>query len=777
MADAPKLQGTEKIGESYYKINMGIDNANEALKKSYEAGTISNNAVNIANGAVNTSNSAVESATVAKQKAQNVQDQLDQIVIEGDSSVEAAQARPDENGNSHSSLKDRLDTQFTNIAVNISNYGVLGDGTNESAKILNAFTMSRARNKILELNPKGVYVLQSSSDVYIPTIKGNGATIRLKGNFALRIYDNFVASDLNIETENVYPNTSSTLTPIFRGDNAKNILFNNLNFKAIGGMEDGSKRATIAIKLNSVENASFKNISGDCFARGIVVEGKSKGLLYDNITFTNTEQMLYCTGSKPDSTEKIYVEDITFRNITHTNTKVQSENYIIHKGADTILLEKCKHITFENIVSTYASERVIYMSVCYDVTGSNIRMYESWGIKFSGILRYDLQINNVSDQCQLNNISMTTKVRPEGYLVEIYNAKNVKVDNGVFFGNGIGDSVIKTQRYVENVEFNNVTGYDLKRSIFEYAHWGDIPGVPEVGVPPLLEKDYLRLINTLSFNNVKGYNIGIVGYEAIRFVNYGSPMPTDSYCFKNLKYNNIKIDNTKGNYDVVGEVTGTANTTNCSGLTNINDVVNLRIDSCEVKGYKGTQINGAPVQIPIQIGSNSLDVIVNHTEIVRNTGKNKYNLGSLFLSSGSKLIFKSVERIYGLDEEIAVTPQPNANSVTSTTDVTKKFNMSGRISIRTTGNDAINIVGFDNAAFTLPEMIGRLEVFDSIGNYALYTISKSIIQKKSGDDKFTTTITDGKIALIKDSSLPRFILRDKTATTGDLIINYSLSVA
>ncbi|PEY46694.1 hypothetical protein CN356_31525, partial [Bacillus cereus] len=151
------------------------------------------------------------------QKAQNVQDQLDQIVIEGDSSVEAAQARPDENGNSHSSLKDRLDTQFTNIAVNISNYGVLGDGTNESAKILNAFTMSRARNKILELNPKGVYVLQSSSDVYIPTIKGNGATIRLKGNFALRIYDNFVASDLNIETENVYPNTSSTLTPIFRG--------------------------------------------------------------------------------------------------------------------------------------------------------------------------------------------------------------------------------------------------------------------------------------------------------------------------------------------------------------------------------------------------------------------------------------------------------------------------------------------------------------------------------------------------------------------------------
>ncbi|PFI17458.1 SGNH/GDSL hydrolase family protein [Bacillus cereus] len=34
MADAPKLLGTEKIKESYWKINQAIDNANEALKKS-----------------------------------------------------------------------------------------------------------------------------------------------------------------------------------------------------------------------------------------------------------------------------------------------------------------------------------------------------------------------------------------------------------------------------------------------------------------------------------------------------------------------------------------------------------------------------------------------------------------------------------------------------------------------------------------------------------------------------------------------------------------------
>ncbi|MCU5047643.1 SGNH/GDSL hydrolase family protein, partial [Bacillus cereus] len=95
MADAPKLQGTEKLGESYYKINMGIDNANEALKKSFKAESMSTVATNTATNAVN--------------KADNVQRQLDGIVINGDSSVEAAQARVDVLGVSSKNLKERLD--------------------------------------------------------------------------------------------------------------------------------------------------------------------------------------------------------------------------------------------------------------------------------------------------------------------------------------------------------------------------------------------------------------------------------------------------------------------------------------------------------------------------------------------------------------------------------------------------------------------------------------------------------------------------------------------
>ncbi len=118
MANAPKLQGTEKIGESYYKINLGIDNANEALIRSRNAESSSSSAINIANNGVNTAtniaNNAVNTASKAEIKAENTQKQLDTLVIKGDSSVEAAQARTDADGNTSNNLKERLDTMQKN---------------------------------------------------------------------------------------------------------------------------------------------------------------------------------------------------------------------------------------------------------------------------------------------------------------------------------------------------------------------------------------------------------------------------------------------------------------------------------------------------------------------------------------------------------------------------------------------------------------------------------------------------------------------------------------
>ncbi|MBH0323379.1 hypothetical protein I7F99_26140 [Bacillus cereus] len=87
---------------------MGIDNANEALKKSFQAESSAATANNIASG-------AKDQAKEANRIANNVQEQLDTIVVNGDSSVEAAQARVDTDGNVSGSLKGRLDKDFLKL--------------------------------------------------------------------------------------------------------------------------------------------------------------------------------------------------------------------------------------------------------------------------------------------------------------------------------------------------------------------------------------------------------------------------------------------------------------------------------------------------------------------------------------------------------------------------------------------------------------------------------------------------------------------------------------
>ncbi|MDF9457029.1 BppU family phage baseplate upper protein [Bacillus cereus] len=58
---------------------------------------------------------ALVNAQQARDIAQNVQDQLNTVIIKGDSSVEAAQARMDEKGTIHTTLKQRIDSLGTRV--------------------------------------------------------------------------------------------------------------------------------------------------------------------------------------------------------------------------------------------------------------------------------------------------------------------------------------------------------------------------------------------------------------------------------------------------------------------------------------------------------------------------------------------------------------------------------------------------------------------------------------------------------------------------------------
>lgn len=99
MADAQKLLPTDTLRVGYPKINDAIDNANEALTKS---------------------NTAIADSAEALSNSENTQQQLDTIVINGDSSVEAAQARVDSDNNTFATLKERLDTKEDSFTAQLA---------------------------------------------------------------------------------------------------------------------------------------------------------------------------------------------------------------------------------------------------------------------------------------------------------------------------------------------------------------------------------------------------------------------------------------------------------------------------------------------------------------------------------------------------------------------------------------------------------------------------------------------------------------------------------
>src|SRR5690625_4817344 len=88
------INKTDTLNEGRVKLNAAIDGANAADVTSKEADT---------------------KATQALANSESTQTQLDTIVIDGDSSVEAAQARVDEKGVPHPTLKARIDDGMNSV--------------------------------------------------------------------------------------------------------------------------------------------------------------------------------------------------------------------------------------------------------------------------------------------------------------------------------------------------------------------------------------------------------------------------------------------------------------------------------------------------------------------------------------------------------------------------------------------------------------------------------------------------------------------------------------
>ncbi|WP_305928081.1 polysaccharide deacetylase family protein [Bacillus mycoides] len=92
----------DKIENTYTNIDNNSKTASDLSKKSVEK-----------------SNEALNKANEANRTSESVQSQLDTLVISGDSSVEAAQARVDTDNIPHNSLKERVDNDFLRNNIKI----------------------------------------------------------------------------------------------------------------------------------------------------------------------------------------------------------------------------------------------------------------------------------------------------------------------------------------------------------------------------------------------------------------------------------------------------------------------------------------------------------------------------------------------------------------------------------------------------------------------------------------------------------------------------------
>lgn len=144
--------------------------------------------------------SAEEMARLAELLSRSTKEELDQIVIEGDSSVEAAQARVDAKGESHTTLKERLDDEYeethqkiddnqqqveTKLAEtenNINSRGLnvqLPFGTNltpmkndditDNTDAYNAMLEYASLNELPLFLPKGTYLIDPLRTITIPS--------------------------------------------------------------------------------------------------------------------------------------------------------------------------------------------------------------------------------------------------------------------------------------------------------------------------------------------------------------------------------------------------------------------------------------------------------------------------------------------------------------------------------------------------------------------------------------------------------------------------------
>ena len=147
--------GIGNINEYYKAFNDLKPKAEQSISRSLEALSKSQNALNVANGIDAKATNALSLSELADTLSKSVQEQFNQIVINGDSSVEAAQARVDASGQTNPTLKARLDKEHNEVTTQLA----------QNTQLNNQGGSFVEKTKNL-MNVKGMYARKISADSF-----------------------------------------------------------------------------------------------------------------------------------------------------------------------------------------------------------------------------------------------------------------------------------------------------------------------------------------------------------------------------------------------------------------------------------------------------------------------------------------------------------------------------------------------------------------------------------------------------------------------------------
>lgn len=346
----------DSLREGTDKINKAIQQANNAEINSTEA-----------------KNKAVE----ALEQANDTQTQLDTIVINGDSSVEAAQARVSTNNEgettSYTVLKERLDTEHNKLqqdigninellletAVDLKRFGATGDGiTDDTLAIQQAIDFAYSEGRAIKgenntylvssiiLKPN-VYFLKGVTFCSSGLLTGNSYVVSCEqGVFVDEI--NVVVPSESTEERIIQVVSDCSIDSIKISSDTQKNMFNDLLDGAL--MISGSNITVGSINISNFDyavniynstNTHINQIRCNSFVRGVYVR-KSKNCSFNIIT-----------------------------------TEVKSPNTTQSPGHNSLLIEECESITFNSLNLSDAGEHAVRIGGIRD--GSYLQKYLTFG--------------------------------------------------------------------------------------------------------------------------------------------------------------------------------------------------------------------------------------------------------------------------------------------------------------------------------------------------------------------------------------------------------------